>query len=64
MPYDFKSLLLPDFNALLDLSEKRGWCTFDELNDALPDSDLPADLIEDLFAIVHARGIAVIESTD
>src|SRR5512139_3211863 len=64
----------PD-GPLLDLSDaavkkmiksakKRGFVTYDELNDVLPSEEVTSEQIEDILAMLNEMGINVIETDE
>ncbi len=61
MTFDFNRFLLPEFNKLLVLAEKRGWVTHEELHAVLPAADLDDEEIGDIYAIVLTRGIHIVD---
>ncbi|MEM7524885.1 MAG: sigma-70 family RNA polymerase sigma factor, partial [Pseudomonadota bacterium] len=45
-------------------AKKRGWVTYDQLNDALPKAGMSSDQIEDVMAALSEMGINVTEADD
>jgi RNA polymerase primary sigma factor len=49
---------------MIKLAKKRGYVTYDELNDALPSEELTSDQIEDVYGQLSEMGINVVESEE
>ena len=49
---------------MLKLAKKRGFVTYEELNDVLPSEEFTSDQIEDVYAQLSEMGINVVESDD
>lgn len=50
------------FQAVIDAAEARGFITHDQLVQVMPQDD--PDMIEDLFAMLEAKGISVVENDE
>ncbi|MFQ3665345.1 MAG: RNA polymerase sigma factor RpoD [Sphingomonadaceae bacterium] len=49
---------------LLARAKKRGWLTYDELNAALPQGEMPSEQIEDVMSALSEMGINLVERED
>ncbi|MCK0196779.1 RNA polymerase sigma factor RpoD [Ancylobacter sp. 6x-1] len=49
---------------MIKLAKKRGYVTYDELNDVLPSNEVSSDQIEDIYAMLNEMGINVIEAEE
>ena len=49
---------------LLARAKKRGYITYDELNEALPQDQMSADQIEDVMSAISEMGVNIVESDD
>jgi RNA polymerase primary sigma factor len=49
---------------LLSRAKKRGYITYDELNDALPQDQMSTDQIEDVMAALNEMGVNVVENEE
>jgi RNA polymerase primary sigma factor len=49
---------------MIKLAKKRGFVTYDELNEVLPSEEFTSDQIEDVYAQLSEMGINVVESDD
>lgn len=49
---------------MIKAAKKRGYVTYDELNEVLPSAENTADQIEDIMAMLSEQGINVVESED
>ncbi len=49
---------------MIKLAKKRGYVTYDELNEVLPSEEFTSDQIEDVYAQLSEMGINVVESED
>ncbi|MCO4053613.1 MAG: RNA polymerase sigma factor RpoD [Bosea sp.] len=49
---------------MLKLAKKRGFVTYEELNDVLPSEEFTSDQIEDVYAQLSEMGINVVEQDD
>ncbi|MFV0322257.1 MAG: RNA polymerase sigma factor RpoD [Alphaproteobacteria bacterium] len=56
-----KDILASAIKKLITKGKKRGYITYDELNDALPSDELTPDQIEDGMAALNEMGISVVE---
>lgn len=56
-----KDALASAIKKLISKGKKRGYVTYDELNDALPSDELTPDQIEDGMAALNEMGISVVE---
>lgn len=56
-----KDVLASAIKKLISKGKKRGYITYDELNDALPSDELTPDQIEDGMAALNEMGISVVE---
>ncbi len=50
--------------ALLDLGTSRGYLTYDELNERLPDEVVSPDKLDSLLMMIDEMGIRLIDDTD
>jgi RNA polymerase primary sigma factor len=57
---DLKQVL----KKLIDKGKERGFLTYDELNEALPQDQMSSEQIEDAMAVITDMGIDVVESED
>src|SRR5580698_11111730 len=51
-------------NALLELGTSRGYLTYDELNERLPDEVVSPDKLDSLLMMIDEMGIRLIDDTD
>src|SRR5580658_2087421 len=51
-------------NALLELGTSRGYLTYDELNERLPDEVVSPDKLDSLLMMIDEMGIRLIDETD
>ncbi|MBS7538056.1 RNA polymerase sigma factor RpoD [Ancylobacter lacus] len=49
---------------MIKLAKKRGYVTYDELNEVLPSNEVSSDQIEDIYAMLNEMGINVIEAEE
>ncbi|PSC03376.1 RNA polymerase sigma factor RpoD [Alsobacter soli] len=49
---------------MIKLAKKRGYVTYDELNEVLPSDQNSSDQIEDIYAMLNEMGINVVESEE
>ncbi|EQB30695.1 RNA polymerase sigma factor RpoD [Sphingobium ummariense] len=49
---------------LIARAKKRGYITYDELNDALPQGEMSSDQIEDISAALNEMGINIVENEE
>ena len=49
---------------MIRVAKKRGWVTYDELNEILPSSEVSSEKIEDIMAMFSEMGINVVESEE
>jgi RNA polymerase primary sigma factor len=49
---------------LIARAKKRGYLTWDELNDALPQGEMSSDQIEDITSAINEMGINIVENED
>ncbi|WP_226663552.1 RNA polymerase sigma factor RpoD [Alteriqipengyuania lutimaris] len=49
---------------LISKAKKRGYVTYDELNEALPQGEMSSDQIEDIQAAISEMGVQIVESDD
>ena len=49
---------------LIAKGKRRGYVTYDELNDALPQSEMSSDQIEDIQAAISEMGVQIVESDE
>ena len=49
---------------LIAKAKKRGYVTYDELNEALPQGEMSSDQIEDIQAAISEMGVQIVESDD
>ncbi|MEL7689576.1 RNA polymerase sigma factor RpoD [Citromicrobium bathyomarinum] len=49
---------------LITKAKKRGYVTYDELNEALPQGEMSSDQIEDIQAAISEMGVQIVESDD
>jgi len=49
---------------MIKLAKKRGFVTYDELNDVLPSDQNSSDQIEDIYAMLNEMGINVVETDE
>ena len=49
---------------MIKAARKRGYVTYDELNDALPSEELTSDQIEDVYGQLSEMGINVVEAEE
>ena len=49
---------------MIKLAKKRGYVTYDELNEVLPSEEFSSEQIEDVLAQLNEMGINVIESEE
>jgi RNA polymerase primary sigma factor len=58
------SKLPPDVDALLQSAAERGWLSYEELNNILPDDWVDPDRLHELLVHVDARGVQLIDEMD
>src|SRR5260221_14044340 len=51
-------------NALIDLGKSRGFLTYEELNERLPDEVVSPDKLDSLFMMIDEMGIKLIDEGD
>src|SRR5437762_14308310 len=51
-------------NALIDLGKSRGFLTYEELNEKLPDEVVSPDKLDSLLMMIDEMGIKLIDETD
>src|SRR4051812_40224494 len=49
---------------MIKLAKKRGFVTYEELNDVLPSEEVTSEQIEDILAMLNEMGINVVESEE
>src|SRR3954466_14032961 len=49
---------------LIARARKRGYVTYDELNDALPQDQMNSEQIEDIMAALNDMGVQVVENEE
>ena len=49
---------------MIKLAKKRGYVTYDELNEVLPSDQNSSDQIEDIYAMLSDMGINVVDSEE
>ncbi len=49
---------------LITKAKKRGYLTYDELNDALPQDQMNSEQIEDVMAAINEMGVKIVENDD
>ena len=49
---------------LLSRAKKRGYLTYDELNDALPQDQMSSEQIEDIMAALNEMGVNIVENEE
>ncbi|QIB32592.1 RNA polymerase sigma factor RpoD [Ancylobacter pratisalsi] len=49
---------------MIKLAKKRGYVTYDELNEVLPSNEVSSDQIEDIYAMLNEMGINVVEAEE
>ena len=49
---------------MIKLAKKRGFVTYDELNEVLPSEEVSSEQIEDILAMLNEMGINVVESEE
>ena len=49
---------------MIRVAKKRGWVTYDELNEILPSSEVSSEKIEDIMAMFSEMGVNVVESEE
>ncbi len=49
---------------MIRVAKKRGWVTYDELNEILPSTEVSSEKIEDIMAMFSEMGINVVESEE
>lgn len=54
----------PVLKKLLAMGKERGYITYDELNEALPEGSLTADQVEDSMSMMADMGISIVESDE
>jgi RNA polymerase primary sigma factor len=53
-----------DLKRLIARAKKRGWLTYDELNAALPQSEMSSEQIEDVMSALSEMGINLVEKEE
>src|SRR5213592_895208 len=51
-------------NALIDLGKSRGYLTYEELNEKLPDEVVSPDKLDSLLMMIDEMGIKLIDEND
>jgi RNA polymerase primary sigma factor len=54
----------PALKRLLAIGRERGYITYDELNESLPDGSLTSDQIEESMIVLSDMGISIVDSDD
>ena len=49
---------------MIRLSKKRGYVTYDQLNDVMPSEEVTSEKIEDVLSMLNEMGINVVEVED
>jgi RNA polymerase primary sigma factor len=49
---------------MIKLAKKRGFVTYEELNEVLPSEEVTSEQIEDILAMLNEMGINVVESEE
>ena len=49
---------------LITRAKKRGYITYDELNDALPQDQMSSEQIEDIMAALNEMGVNIVENEE
>src|ERR1700754_3114001 len=49
---------------LIGRAKKRGYITYDELNDALPQDQMSSEQIEDVMSALSERGVNIVENEE
>ena len=49
---------------MIKAAKKRGYVTFDQLNEVLPSDEVSSDQIEDIYAMLNEMGINVVETEE
>ena len=49
---------------LLSKAKKKGYVTYDELNDALPQGEMSSDQIEDIQSALSEMGVQIVENDE
>ncbi len=57
-----KKLKMPEIKQLVSVGKEKGFLTFDEINDALPDSQTNTELIDEIMVLLSQLKIDVIDS--
>src|SRR3989304_6632547 len=58
------SLNKSEFRKLIELGKKKGFLTYDEINDALPNEGFSANDVDNLLKMLDDMGIEVVEGAD
>ena len=53
-----------DVKKLIARGKKRGYLTYDELNEALPQDQMSSEQIEDIMSAISDMGINIVESDE
>ncbi|NVD43736.1 RNA polymerase sigma factor RpoD [Qipengyuania atrilutea] len=53
-----------DIKKLISKAKKRGYVTYDELNDALPQDQMSSEQIEDVMSAISEMGVNIIENDE
>jgi RNA polymerase primary sigma factor len=62
--FDKRDTLKHEIQKLLAKGRERGYLTYEQVNDALPEDELSSEQIEDIMAMITDMGINVIEAED
>lgn len=54
----------PLLRKLLALGKERGYITYDELNEALPQSEMTSDQIDETMSMISEMGISIVDSDE
>ncbi|CAO5683318.1 MAG: RNA polymerase sigma factor RpoD [Holosporales bacterium] len=54
----------PMLKKLLSLGKERGYITYDELNEALPQSEMTSEQIDETMTMIADRGISLVDSDE
>ena len=49
------------FKEIFVLAKQRGYITYDELNDIMPENQVSSDKIEDIMSMLSAQGISIVD---
>src|SRR6218665_1731935 len=53
-----------ELKKLIARAKKRGYLTYDELNDALPQDQMSSEQIEDIMAALNEMGVNIVENEE